>query len=403
MRLEARPVSEGRKRPARVYRKVKETDRPRSNSKATDLAIIAIFLVMITLPAAGLYFGLDRAYFLQENRPLATRPELTLDRTGLSEFRAKFEAYFSDQFGFRKRLIHWLAIVKVKGLGVTASPAVILGKCGWLYLASDCALESFRATRPYSRNQLEGYQHILESRRDWLAQRGIPYLVVILPHKDTVYAEFMPKAYNKVHPRSRLDQLLDHMTAHSSVPIVDVREDMREAKNRELLYDLTDSHWNSRGAHVAYVRIILALGIWFPEIRAVPRTEFTDVAKIGPGGDLALMLGLTRELPENRLGLEPLVPRHARGTDEIFPLPPGWAPYRITIATECAGAKLPRAVMFRDSFASNLIPFLSEHFARIRYVWDYNFDHGLILRERPDVVIQEMVERSLQGPLPTDF
>jgi len=31
------------------------------------------------------------------------------------------------------------------------------------------------------------------------------------------------------------------------------------------------------------------------------------------------------------------------------------------------------------------------------------YDRGLIQRERPDVVIQEMVERSLMGSLPTDF
>jgi len=392
-----------RRRPSQDYHKVDEPAGPALRSRTIDVAVIAVFMVMIVLPPAGLYLGLDGSFVLQENRVLATRPELKVHRATLAEYPAKFEAYFNDQFGFRKRLIHWLAIAKVKGLGVTASPGVILGRNDWLYLASDFALESYRVKRPCSPRELERYQRLFESRRDWLAQRGISYLVVILPHKDTVYPEFMPRAYNKLHERSRFDQLMDHMKAHSSVRIVDVREDMRLAKERELLYDLTDTHWNARGAFIAYGRIVESLSTWFPEMQVLPRTAFRDVANIGPGGDLALMLGLAEQMPENRLGLVPLAPRHARPTAEVFPLPPGFAPHQITVAMERDDAKLPRAVMFRDSYATHLIPFLSEYFQRIVYVWRYHFDRALIERERPDVVIEEMVERRLMGSLSTDL
>jgi alginate O-acetyltransferase complex protein AlgJ len=54
---------------------------------------------------------------------------------------------------------------------------------------------------------------------------------------------------------------------------------------------------------------------------------------------------------------------------------------------------LPRAVMFRDSFCIGMMPLLSDHFRRIVYCWQYIFDYELVERERPDVVIQEFVER----------
>ena len=57
--------------------------------------------------------------------------------------------------------------------------------------------------------------------------------------------------------------------------------------------------------------------------------------------------------------------------------------------------------MFRDSFASRLIPYLSEHFSRILYQWQNDFDPELIRREHPDVVIQEMVGRHLVNFVPT--
>ena len=40
----------------------------------------------------------------------------------IASFPAKFEAYFNDQFGFRKRLIHWLSFVKVAALAQLPLP-----------------------------------------------------------------------------------------------------------------------------------------------------------------------------------------------------------------------------------------------------------------------------------------
>jgi alginate O-acetyltransferase complex protein AlgJ len=391
-----------RRRPSQVFRKL-EPSSVLPRSKLADLAMSGVFVVMIALPLVGMALGLDASFALDENRTLAARPEFKLDRAALKGFPRKIENYFNDQFGFRKRLIYWLAVSKVKGLGVTSSPDVIVGKDGWLFLAGNLALDSYRSVRPFTPAQLEDYRRVYESRRDWLAAKGIPYLLVILPHKDTVYSEFMPKAYNKVHPRSRFDQLAEHMKAHSTVPLIDVRHEFQQTKDHERLYDFTDSHWNARGGFRAYRRIAEQLSAWLPGFREVKRSDLRETSLVGQGGDLARMLGIADHLPEERLGFVPLVPWHYHHTKEVLPLPAGWAPYRTTIATECDDASLPRAVVFRDSFAAHLVPFLSEGFQRVVYLWDYNFDHGLVEREHPNVVIQEMVERCLMGPLPADY
>ena len=65
------------------------------------------------------------------------------------------------------------------------------------------------------------------------------------------------------------------------------------------------------------------------------------------------------------------------------------------VAHGVEGSGYPRAVMFRDSFANALIPYLSEHFERILYVWDRDVDLALVDIEKPDVVIQEIVGRFL--------
>jgi alginate O-acetyltransferase complex protein AlgJ len=391
-----------RSRPSAVFRKAASSVHARSSVRLADKALAATFLVLISLPLLGMIFGLDRSFALEENRILATRPKLKLARQILGAFPARFEAYFNDQFGFRKRLIYWLALAKVQGLHVTSTPGVTLGLDGWLYLASDAAISSYRATRPFTPEQLETYRQIVEGRRDWLAARGIPYVLVIPPNKDTIYPEFMPPAFTRVNFRSRLDQFVDHMKSHSNVPIIDVRDDLRQAKRVERVYDVTDSHWNPLGGHIAYARIIQALNAWFPRTEAIPRSDFVEVVESGPGGDLAKMLGIADKLREERLKLVPRSGWHFHHPNETSPIAARCAYPELTMATERTDAKLPRAVLFRDSFAAQLIPFLAEHFERMLCIWDGAFDRAIIEHERPSVVIQEIVERSLELPLPVD-
>src|SRR5262249_34283022 len=65
------------------------------------------------------------------------------------------------------------------------------------------------------------------------------------------------------------------------------------------------------------------------------------------------------------------------------------------IVFEHPDKRLPRAVVFRDSFANLLTPLLSEHFRRVVFSRQYTLDSAVIEREKPDVVIHEFVERTL--------
>jgi len=114
--------------------------------------------------------------------------------------------------------------------------------------------------------------------------------------------------------------------------------------------------------------------------------------------DLAGMMGLKRVLREEDLTLVPRRPRLARVIE-----PPGAAPTAEEgfLITEIPGSTLPRALIFRDSFASRLVPFLSEHFSRAVYMWQNDFDAEAVIKEKPDVVIQEIVGRHLYNFIPS--
>jgi len=54
--------------------------------------------------------------------------------------------------------------------------------------------------------------------------------------------------------------------------------------------------------------------------------------------------------------------------------------------------------VFRDSMAIPLIPMLAENFSRAVFVSSRRLDPALIEREKPDIVIEELVERTLHVP-----
>ena len=138
-----------------------------------------------------------------------------------------------------------------------------------------------------------------------------------------------------------------------------------EAKARERIYQQTDTHWNDRGALVAYQRIIEAVRARVPSTPPPwTRDDFEPVERDIEALDLAAMMGLKRVLRETdlRAAAHAPAPRPgrrpagAKPTDELGRL-----------VTEIDDPSLPRAVIFRDSFVSRLVPFLSEHFSRAVY------------------------------------
>jgi hypothetical protein len=360
-----------------------------------QVALVAVFVAALGLPLAGLLA--ERGW---------PRPALaTLER-----LPAALDAFVRRHFGFRRTLVRWHDLASLRllrssphdGSGFTetrlaAAPGpwssrVLLGRDGWLFVAGGRPLESYRRTQPFTHAELAAWTEVFEARRAWLAARGIVYLLVVPPDKHNVYPEHMPAAVRPLREVSHLDQLLAHLRAYSAVTVVDVRPALLAAKARHPVFPRTDTHWNAFGAWAAYEAIVRALrgrrGVPAPW----PLDAFTVRREEYAGGDLADALGLADVLREERVRL---VPRRARRARVVERHPPAAAPDTVWRVTAHPRADLPRLVMFHDSFGFALARFLAEHFSEARFHLYRRFDPVLVDVHRPDVVIDEMVERGL--------
>lgn len=356
---------------------------PRAPARGVDAAVILAFVLAIAVPGILGVVAVASA-------PLPDASEEQAKLPAPLALAGRARASFEERFGFRKTLIRWHSRIKLQLLGVSPSPTVLVGRDGWLFYADDGALKDYVSETPYGDDDLARWQHDLEDTRDWLRARAVAYLFVIVPDKHVVYPQYMPDTVRPLHERRRVDQVVEWMRAHSDVPVLDLRGPLSERAKVERVYHLTDSHWNERGALVGYREIEARLKALVAGFDTAAPAGFSPVERDGPGQDLARMLGIENVVGEHILGLRPLTPRVARVVSPT-PYDPGFGEWKI--ATERPDTGRPRAVIFRDSFGSALLPFLAEDFSRAFFVWQGNVDRDVVLQERPQVVIQEMASR----------
>ena len=369
-----------------------------------DIVLTLTFAALVSLPLVGGTLGWDLTHELGEKRTLAEAPVLGEDR--LETIPEKFEAYYQDHFGFRNGLIqghNWIRYKLFKG---SSFGKVLFGKDDWLFLTKSGILPDFLGQTPLTPAELQAWTNTLQQRQQWLGERGIRYLFVIAPNKATIYPEMLPDHIQRGRGRSRMDQLIDYLRDHSTVHFIDLRPALLQAKSTGVIYHPKDSHWTDRGAVVAYQQICQKLGSWFPEIRALSEDDF-EITTGKEATDLSMMLGLGQELArEAELWVPKTPPQTTRSRLEI----PGQYEWNRSIvpedqvAVENAEAK-HRLLLFHDSFAARggLRERLSLHFRRSAFTSiqpEQRFLELLVEQEKPDIVIEEMVERKLKDTPP---
>lgn len=368
------------------------TKSPRASKTRVDALLVVLFVAAIGLPLGAMLAGYDGADTHAQNREMASFPALERSWASIASFPQGFSDWFADHFGFRSTLVRWYGESRLFGLQVSPASTVVKGRDGWLFYGEDGTLEDYTSEKPLRAEEVAAWHDTLVGTRAWLGARGIAFVFTIVPDKHVIYPEQLPSSIRRLSAMSATDQVIEALRG-TGVRVVDARPALVSAKGRERLYDVTDTHWNSRGAMIAYQQIIAGVRAELPSVPpAWPREDFSLTERVKEGQDLAGMIGLKTVMHEIDLGFAPLRPRRARTVEPAGAWSTGGD---ARIVTEIPGSSLPRALIFRDSFTSRLAPYLSEHFSHAVYLWQNEFDADAVLEERPDVVIQEIVGRHL--------
>ena len=355
-------------------------------------SLIFIFFIILLAPLLATMFNIDVQTTVSEKRELASKPEFKIDK----EYPQLFEQYYNDNFGLRSFFVNWNSKIKVDLFRTSPKPAVALfGKEGFMFynLKSDAIFRSYTNTNLVTPQSLENAYHKQVEIKEMFASKGIQYIVGFFPDKHTIYPEMLPFSMNKQieYPTSFADQATAYFKS-KDFTLVDVREDiLKEKKQRQLYYKL-DTHWNPYGAYIGYVSLCnqtySTLGLTPYDLNYFDITYSEE-----RNGDLTDLIGRDKidsyadtvphfTLKDSSIGYK-LLDNNGEYPDRTV----------ITLNENCDNTKT--VVVFRDSFSTELVKFLSLHYHKVIYIWDPTLDIQLIEKINPDIVMLLGVERSL--------
>lgn len=351
------------------------------------LAVIILFAPIVG--HFGSFFSLDYIPTTEKRLPNPI-PALPNTYTELKNFPAKADAYLDDHFGFRSTLVATYNFCLTK-LGASPSEKVTTGKNGWLYYTAADMVAQYRGENRFENDELSQWIQSMAARKEWLAEKGIPFIIVVAPNKMTIYPEYLPDWVTKVNEVTRFDQLMSELTMKPVLDLLDLRPVLLAEKNTRPVYYQTDSHWNYHGAFAGYCEILNRVKAYFPIVAGVAPQNVSLTFSPGKGRDLAQMLNISDLITEPyNDGYHLLFKSNVLSTTHFSD-----ARYPMKVETRLKG--LPRALIFRDSFSIPLEPFFNETFSEVLYVNRdrMRFDEVLIEKTKPNIVIYVIVERAL--------
>ncbi|BAN23941.1 alginate O-acetyltransferase AlgX-related protein [Caballeronia insecticola] len=369
-------------------------------TRTYQLTVSAVFLAGIFVPLLGMWSSNDGN---SEQRTLAPFPSLTLSKAGIEQYPGEFERYINDHFGFRNTLLDLQARIAYSVFGRSGSTSVIAGKKDWLFYADDQSLQDIQRIDAFSPAQVRTWGSSVQERGDWLAAKHIQYRLFVAPDKHTVYPEMLPK-HLLGNGESRFEAL-SHTLAQSPYVVSPFQQLLtQKSASNGPLYFHTDTHWNSYGAYIGYRALMHSLGGQYDaDAMKLDLASFATQSEPRPT-DLSKMI----RMPRTEANVASDTSRQLaclRQTQALPPMGVDVSHLQGFSATTCEG-KPGTALVFHDSFMGAMTPYLSGQFGRVVYVWSRPSAElfiKMVEQEKPDVVIEERVERYMRTPPETDI
>ncbi|MEW6187876.1 MAG: hypothetical protein AB1585_19280 [Thermodesulfobacteriota bacterium] len=339
--------------------------------------VLRIFLggligLLLWLPLLDMVFQVLPQRESTEKRRLSQAPAFSWKT--VTGFPKAFEGFFNDRFGGRNILIRLNNYLHVQWLGVSPVKSVLVGKEGWLFLTE--GINDYRGKAALTKEQLDLILRAIQEKKVRLREKGIGLVILVAPSKHTIYPEYLPEGITRLNPKTRLDQILGYLGEEERAVMVDVRKDLMEGKKDRPVYSKTETHWNAFGAFLAYQKTIEHLVKRFPEVSPQAISDYVLSTEPSQGsGDLAVMLSLNGKLEDEEVKM--------KWKGDRSPQKP----------------KIPKAVIFHDSFIDAIRSYLEPHFDQVIFQpWGSGgFEYALIEKEKPEVVIFEITERRLDA------
>jgi len=361
------------------------------NAKLTENHyLVFVFLIIISSSYITMTFFPSSGN--SENRVLAPKPVFNF--SNVIDYPRHFTAYFDDNFGFKKAYTTLNSFYKYTIFNTSSKPEIVaVGRESWLYSTDPKNVGDFQNLKLYSEEELQLIKNNLEEMYAFHEPRGIRFFVMVLPTKSNIYPEYLPTFIKRKNKISKLNQLVDYMNKHSTFKIIDLTNELLSEKNKTAVYYKHDIHWNFEGGYLGYKKLMNRMAVYNTDLAPLPLSHYNKIFRYNHTADLSKQLSLEDYLLNEEWYFEP---KDSFSFEQVNPPSYESTPItQATIRTQIKNSKLPKAVVYRDSFFNLIIPFFSEKFSDCIYLWTNEMTYEIIEKETPGYVVLEITEADI--------
>ncbi|MBQ7346492.1 MAG: hypothetical protein IJW55_00890 [Clostridia bacterium] len=338
-----------------------------------NLVTVIGFAVLIFGFALAFLILPDNSFSEQENRSLRTFPSFSLEKLASGEFSDEINDYFADQFPMRDTLVGLKGVTEI-ALGKGENNGILLGDDGQLAerLFAVYGMESSSGTDldafdvDHIRASAEGLNRVTDSL-------NVPFTVLLTGRTVDIAASVFdyPADVSNALQQTVKDALNQNVSYVETIPMLREKYD-----SGEYVYYKTDHHWTALGAYYAYVEVMKSFGM---EADILPAEAFEKETVATAFYGTAWSAGGMKFVPPDSMefwlyGNEDTFTVTADGReldgfysrsylekkDKYSAFLDGT--HDVVTVTKNTGEERPTLLLFKDSFANALAPFLAQHF-----------------------------------------
>lgn len=362
------------------------------------LIMFLCFLIMPNIIYKVFYDKFDHTNY--ENRSFSAIPKFNI--RNLDKYPREYETYFNDYIPFRNELNQLKNIIDIFIFHYIFNDKVILGKDNWLFIRDNILMDKYLGLNKeyYTNEELEKIKDNLISLRDKLKDNDIDFLLMVCNDKQFIYDEYMPDYIKRKNTLSPTDQILGYITNNTDIKVLYTKDNLLKYKYKYQSYYKYDTHWNYIGGYITYIDMKRILNIDYNDITNTQILTFKGIHennyKYGVYHDLAYMLGLSKFNFYNDDNFY-VISNYMKEKYYI-------TNYENAFTFETKSTNIiynDKLFIIRDSYVHNMVEYISSDFYNVFYYRfeDFESKSSQILKERPDIVIVEIVERALKDRL----
>jgi hypothetical protein len=249
----------------------------RKQHPKTDIIFLVIFFILLFIPMSKIS---NEKNSRTENRNLSEFKSLIKNGSINFKFGRDFDAWFSDRFAFREKVIRLYSNLFYSINTYYGNDKAFINKnTNWTFIRGH--IDSFFSSK---KRNLEKYEANIRILKDFCDRQNIKLYILIVPsyadiYREEVYPYFLE---NKEDPFARI---MPQIEKNTGINFIYPRAEILEAKNEDFVFFKTDHHWTDLGVFAGYKALMKTIIKDFPGIKIQERDDYTTFKNNRVRGD----------------------------------------------------------------------------------------------------------------------